>query len=134
MLLITERCIDGIKFIDKIEVVEPIERRNGVEIEYVSDHILDEVRPVLKILGYKLCGHSNHTNLYIFTRGHKRYYIYKIVEHLLHIYFHSIHWSYDNLRLFKEIPPAETFHWSYFTPYQHILSIIQLGKNLLGKK
>ena len=113
MIEITTDEIEGVKF---IKLVEPIERRCGVE--KVSCRLLtSEMEFALKINGFRRGEFIPFMDAYEYIQYPLPYYWYRTVNFILKGYWKALKFLYDNARLFKQIPEGECFSWRYFTPY-----------------
>ena len=119
MIKVTEKYIDGVRFIDKLELVDTGDRRYGIPIHYVADRLLIQygVALFLRTHGLTKVGESLERCAAIYVSGHVNPVLYFLAELLFKLYYKSVWWSYNNLRMFKQIPEANTFSWRYFTPY-----------------
>jgi hypothetical protein len=117
----TVTTIEGVRFYSW-EIVEPTEKLNGVPIEYVDPYLKDniDVKIGLRALGLRKIDYDISKRADIYAKYPINVIRYKVIMFLLSIYWNTIHWLYDNARMFKQIPESSQFSWKYFTPYTWI--------------
>ena len=112
--------VDGVRFYTNIKILEPDYRKFGVGLHWVSDRLIDnepEVLRYLKAVGLRETEYDISMRAFGYAQYPLHYLHFKVVEFLFKRYWWCIRWLYDNARVFKQIPPNETFSWKYFTLY-----------------
>jgi hypothetical protein len=119
MIEITEKYVDGVRFIDKMRVLDMDERRFGIPVHYVDDLLgkQDGVAMFLRTHGLSKVGEAIERRADIYVSGPIDPILYWLGERFFRWYWKAVRWSYNNLRVFKQIPPGYMFSWRYFTPY-----------------
>lgn len=124
MIQISTKYVDGVSFISDFKFVPPYETRNGVRVELVSYEMSRNAKTiaVLKSLRLKKVGRdfSTREDIYALPLDFVRI---KVALAFVKVYWTSLWWVYDNMRVFKRIPEGSMFSWKYFIPYCWIQSL-----------
>ena len=121
MITISVDYVEGVRFISDVKLEDKGERLNGVPVHYVDKRIENE--PSFKEFASTLRLKRVEDNPQYMGPGGtyvtspRNVVFYRLFKFILKIYWTSLRWSYDNVRLFKAIPHGEMFSWKYFTPY-----------------
>ena len=124
----TMREVDGVRFLDRVRILEPDMKRNGVGVHLISRKLvkMDENKELmmsLRTYGLRRVDYLPEYKSFAYVQYHVPFMIYKIVGWSWSAYWKTIWVSYDNARLFKQILPGDCFSWKYFTPYCWYMSI-----------
>jgi len=126
----TIESIEGVNFLTNVRFVEPYEHENGVKVEKVSERVLirfPRMEGLLKVMGLRKVGFDYPLYSVVYAHYPVGYSIYRVVHHLVVVYWWAIRFLYKNARMFQQVPEGECFSWRYFTPYvwgkkiQHLL-------------
>jgi len=121
MIEVTVKEIEGVRFIDKLRVLEPDTYIGGVGAHRVTRNMADiaglSVMVMLKTMGLRKVGEDLSYGADLYAQFPAPYVWVKTNLWLGQVHRVVVRWLYYNARFFQQIPPGTIFSWAYFTPY-----------------
>ena len=119
---VTMREVDGVRFLDRVRILEPDMKRKGVGVHLITHQIENmdfhrELMMSLESLGLRKVDYLQEYRAFAYVQYRLPFIVYKVVGWSWTAYWRTIRFLYDNARMFKQIPPGDCFSWKYFTPY-----------------
>jgi len=112
--------VDGVTFYKNIRILEPDDTVGGMGVHLIPWRVIDQdpnLIRAIRAMGLRRVGEQPNYRVDLYAQFPLPFLSIKLVQFALKIYWHSIHWLYDNACVFKQIPESQCFSWSYFTPY-----------------